>query len=216
MSKKSRVHPGLHFKRGGGFTSVWLFFFSSLLTFAFSQPLLLARCESVQPFSLIHLGCIGPMSEENGEQLEQIKAQKISRPGGGLLDLKAVPRPKDSHRYHRGTATSSEWQVPSFFSSNWKQCNWSYKAGNKPEAPSQGRTLVSGERVPPEHSFKSAERCHLWALGQQLWIFTSLSRFNRELMFEKGCRRGSALWWVLRGSSKYSTVIRKVAHQSPT
>lgn len=90
------MHPGLHFK--GFFFHLCLTFFSSLLTFAFSQPLLLARCESVQPFSLIHLGCIGPMSEENGEQLEQIKAQKISRPGGRLLDLKAVPRPKDSHR----------------------------------------------------------------------------------------------------------------------
>lgn len=90
------------------------FFFNLSLTFLFSRISLLlflslfARCESIQPFSLIHLGCIGPMSEEKGEQLEQIKAQKISRSSGRILDVRPVPGPKDRHRPHRGTAAGSE------------------------------------------------------------------------------------------------------------
>lgn len=96
---------------------ILLFFFNLSLTFLFSRISLLlflslfARCESIQPFSLIHLGCIGPMSEEKGEQLEQIKAQKISRSSGRILDARPVPRPKDRHRPHKGTAARLEWQV---------------------------------------------------------------------------------------------------------
>lgn len=128
------------------------------------------------------------MSEENGEQLEKIKAQKISRPGGWVLDLKVILKPKVSYCPRNDDKLGMTGAI--IFTNKW------------------GKTLVWWSYN--ENCVKSAEVVICVSAAVDLYIsdlIESGDDFSKSLFY---------IVEGLKGSSKKNTITRIEAHQSLT